>query len=263
MDGCCDCLRSRFYLSCQIADPCMPMRCTVPIDLIAGLVEKKLKMEEDDNEDESVPTKRRRQDDELPAHVSVTKYHSPNCSRTDLYTHLWPVIRGECIQMPCRGSVCACIRNPHEWPCECRAKKEKLKKALKKKRKEVDLDANEQAQSSTAFGAVRKAEHDWDFEENEAATDDEEGADLSDVDQEHPSDEEDVEDSEEEDDDANLLTGFGEVSLSTHSIYIHIRHRDICILYMCYAFKVHSFTCTIGAEFEPDAGASERKGCRR
>lgn len=85
----------------------------------------------------------------------------------------------------------------------------KLKKVLKKKRKEKDLDYTDQAQSSLAFGQIRKAEVDWDFDDKGIASDDEEGAQVSDADLPDQDNEEDVSDSEEENEEM-VLTNYGE-----------------------------------------------------
>ncbi|EZG43648.1 hypothetical protein GNI_163630 [Gregarina niphandrodes] len=82
----------------------------------------------------------------------------------------------------------------------------KVKKAVARKKKARDLDNQAQAKSSTSLGQIRKAEVDWDFEEGDAS-DDEEGAALSEEEVEDKAAAEDVEDSEDED---KMLTNYGE-----------------------------------------------------
>lgn len=87
-------------------------------------------------------------------------------------------------------------------------KKARLQKILRKKRVAKDLDLGNTASSSLAVGEVRKAEHDWDFDDGGVATDDE-GQDVMSDHEAVEEDVEDVEDSEEEKEDV-VLTNYGE-----------------------------------------------------
>eukprot|EP01057_Protomagalhaensia_wolfi_P000875 Protomagalhaensia_wolfi_Nauph_80__874@NODE_1503_length_1498_cov_8_697053_g1163_i0_p1_GENE_NODE_1503_length_1498_cov_8_697053_g1163_i0NODE_1503_length_1498_cov_8_697053_g1163_i0_p1_ORF_typecomplete_len416_score87_31TFIIF_alpha/PF05793_12/7_7e09HTH_11/PF08279_12/0_0096HTH_Mga/PF08280_11/0_13_NODE_1503_length_1498_cov_8_697053_g1163_i02341481 len=87
-------------------------------------------------------------------------------------------------------------------------KKARLQKILRKKRAAKDLDIGTTAASSLAVGEVRKAEHDWDFDDGGVATDDE-GQDVMSDHEALEKDVEDVEDSEEEKEDV-VLTNYGE-----------------------------------------------------
>eukprot|EP01056_Protomagalhaensia_sp_Gyna25_P001779 Protomagalhaensia_sp_Gyna_25__1778@NODE_1937_length_1400_cov_3_829537_g1596_i0_p1_GENE_NODE_1937_length_1400_cov_3_829537_g1596_i0NODE_1937_length_1400_cov_3_829537_g1596_i0_p1_ORF_typecomplete_len307_score60_27TFIIF_alpha/PF05793_12/0_005_NODE_1937_length_1400_cov_3_829537_g1596_i03531273 len=87
-------------------------------------------------------------------------------------------------------------------------KKVRLQKILRKKRAAKDLDIGTTAASSLAVGEVRKAEHDWDFDDGGVATDDE-GQDVMSDHEALEKDVEDVEDSEEEKEDM-VLTNYGE-----------------------------------------------------
>eukprot|EP01053_Blabericola_migrator_P003556 Blabericola_migrator_1__3555@NODE_2055_length_3352_cov_62_771994_g1303_i0_p1_GENE_NODE_2055_length_3352_cov_62_771994_g1303_i0NODE_2055_length_3352_cov_62_771994_g1303_i0_p1_ORF_typecomplete_len446_score103_44TFIIF_alpha/PF05793_12/3_8e08HTH_11/PF08279_12/0_007HTH_DeoR/PF08220_12/0_087HTH_Mga/PF08280_11/0_26BSP_II/PF05432_11/7_1_NODE_2055_length_3352_cov_62_771994_g1303_i05551892 len=87
-------------------------------------------------------------------------------------------------------------------------KKARLQKIIKKKRAAKDLDIGNTASSSLAVGEVRKAEHDWDFDDGGVATDDE-GQDVMSDHEAVEEDVEDIEDSEEEKEDV-VLTNYGE-----------------------------------------------------